>query len=149
MDFTTFLLRAKLRTYATGGEGNEQNLEDGRREMSYREEDFVYRDQYFGYNPFAGEEIVWENGKTVWAMHYYGLVTDESVAAGDVYRFLQRAMQHIGAERPFRGPDEYREGDFLYQDASEGNVSQFSGEETIFFQNKQVYLLVYHGGMVG
>ena len=148
MDLVTFLLKAKFKTYATGGEGNERDLEDGTREMSYREGDFVYRDRYFGFNPFIGEEVVWEKGKTIWAMNYYGLITDESVAASDVYRFLQKAMQNITAERPFRGPDEYHEGDFLYQDSSEGNVGQFSGEETIFFQNKQVYLLVYHGGKV-
>lgn len=149
MEFMTFLLKAKLKTYAAGGEGNEQNLEDGTREMSYRDGNFFYRDRYFGFDPFIGEEVIWENGKVVWAMNYYGMVTDESVSAGDVYHFLQKAMQHVSAERPFRGPDEYEEGDFLYKDASEGNLSQFSGEETIFFQNKQVYLLMYHGGKVG
>ena len=148
-DLTSFLLKAKLKTYATGGEGNERNLDDGTREMSYREGNFFYRDRYFGFNPFIGQEVVWENDKVVWAMNYYGMVTDESVSAGDVYHFLQKAMQHVGAERPFRGPDEYKDGDFLYKDASEGNLSQFSGEETIFFQNKQVYLLTYRGGKVG
>jgi hypothetical protein len=147
-EFVPFLLRAKAKTYATSGEGNEQSLDDGTREMSYREENFFYRDRYFGFNPFIGEEVVWENGKAVWAMNYYGMVTDESVPAGDVYHFLQKAMQRVGAERPFRGPDEYKEGEFLYRDASEGDVSQFSGEEAIFFQKKQVYLLRYHGGKV-
>lgn len=148
-DFVSFLLRAKLKTYATGGEGNEQNLDDGTRELSYREGSFFYRDRYFGFNPFIGEEIVWEEGKVIWAMNYYGMVTDETVAAADIYHFLQKAMQHIGAERPFRGPEEYKEGDFIYKDTSEGDVNQFEGEETIFFQNKQVYLLMYHGGNVG
>ncbi|HSL28845.1 MAG TPA: DUF5680 domain-containing protein [Anaerolineales bacterium] len=148
MDFVSFLLKAKLKTYSSGGEGNERSLEDGTREMSYQEGHFHYRDRHFGFNPFVGEEVVWENGKVIWAMNYYGMVTDESVSPGDVYRFLQKAMQNITAERPFRGPHEYREGDYLYQDSSEGDVSQFSGEETIFFQHKQVYLLTYHGGKV-
>jgi hypothetical protein len=149
MEFVTFLLKAKLKTYSTGGEGSERNLDDGTREMSYREGNFFYRDRYSGFNPFIGQEVVWENDKVVWAMNYYGMVMDESVSAGDVYQFLQKAMQRVGAERPFRGPDEYAEGDYLYKDSSEGNLSQFSGEETIFFQNKQVYLLTYHGGKVG
>ena len=148
MEFVTFLLKAKLRTYATGGEGNERNLEDGTREMSYREGDFFYRDHYFGFNPFIGEEVVWEKDKAIWAMNYYGIVTDESISAGDVYHFLQKAMQQITTERPFRGPNEYREGEFLYQDKSDGNVDQFSGEEKIFFQDRQVYFLKYHGGKV-
>ena len=105
-EFVSFLLRAKQKTYATGGEGNEQNLDDGTREMSYREGNFFYRDRYFGFNPFIGEEVVWENDKVVWAMNYYGMVTDEAVSEGDIYRFLQKAMQRVGADRPFRGPDE-------------------------------------------
>ena len=53
------------------------------------------------------------------------------------------------AARPFRGPSEYSEGDFLYQDKSEGIVDQFSGEEKIFFRDRQIYFLKYHGGKVG
>lgn len=149
MDFVTFLLKAKLRTYATGGEGNEQNLDDGTHEMSYREGDFSYRDRYFGFNPFVGEEVVWENDKVIWAMNYYGAVTDESIPGKDVYHFLQKAMQCVTAERPFRGPGEYREGDFVYHDQSEGSVDSFSGEEVIHFQGRRVYFLKYHGGKVG
>lgn len=149
MEFVAFLLKAKLKTYATGGEGNERDLEDGAREMSYREGEFFYRDRSFGFTPFVGEEVVWQNDRVVWAMNYYGMVTDESVPAGDIYHFLQKALQQVSAERPFRGPHEFREGDYLYQDTSEGDIAQFSGEETIFFQKTQVYLLTYHGGRVG
>jgi hypothetical protein len=149
MEFMAFLLRAKLKTYATRGEGNERNLDDGTRQMSYREGDFFYRDRYFGFNPFVGEEVVWEKDKVIWAMNYYGGMTDESISAGDVYHFLQKAMQQITAARPFRGPNEYREGEFRYQDQSEGSIDQFSGEEKIFFRDMQVYFLKYHGGKVG
>jgi hypothetical protein len=58
-------------------------------------------------------------------------------------------MQQITSDRPFRGPNEYNEGDFLYQDQSNGNVDQFSGEEKIFFRDRLVYFLKYHGGKVG
>lgn len=44
MEFAAFLLRAKQKTYAASGEGNERNLDDGTREMSYREGNFFYRD---------------------------------------------------------------------------------------------------------
>ena len=148
MEFLGFLLTAKLKTYAIGGEGNERNLEDGTREMSHREGDFFYRDRYFGFNPFIGEEVVWRKGKVIWAMNYYGAVTDESILPGDVYRFLQKAMQQVSADRPFRGPNEYSEGDFRYQDESTGYINQFSGEEKIFFRDRQIYFLKYHGGKV-
>ncbi len=149
MDFVTFLLKAKLRTYATGGEGNERTLEDGTREMSYREGAFFYRDRYFGFDPFIGEEAVWEKDKVIWAMNYYGGVTDKMASGKDIYPFLQKAMQRVTAERPFRGPSEYQEGDFLYQDMSDGNIDQFTGQEVIYFKGKQVYSLKYHGGKVG
>ena len=148
-ELVSFLLRAKLKTYATEDEGNERNFEDGTREMTYAEEDFFYRDRYFGFNPFVGEELVWKTNRVIWAMNYYGAVTDEAVTAADIYHFLQKAMQRIGMDRPFRGPDAYRDGDLLYQDRSEGDVLQFSGEETIFFRDMQVYFLKYHGGKVG
>ena len=89
MEFVSFLLKAKLKTYPTGGEGNERTLDDGTREMAFQEGNFRYRDSHFGFNPFIGEEVVWENDRVIWAMNYYGMVTDESVSAGDVYRFLQ------------------------------------------------------------
>lgn len=149
MDFITFLLKAKLKTYSAGGQADQRDLEDGTRELTYHEEDFFYRDRYFGFNPFVGEEVVWQNGKAIWAMNYYGGVTDETVAGQDVYLFLQKAMRQVSAERPFRGPNEYQEGDFVYRDRSEGSVDSFLGGETIHFQGRQVYFLKYHGGKVG
>jgi hypothetical protein len=117
--------------------------------MFYREGIFFYRDRYFGFNPFIGEEVVWENDRVIWGMNYYGVVTDEAVSAGDMYHFLQKAMQQITIERPFRGPSDYLEGDFRYHDESEGDLNQFSGKEIIFLQNRQVYVLTYQGGRIG
>jgi hypothetical protein len=82
-------------------------------------------------------------------MNYYGVVTDEAISAGDVYRFLQKAMQNVTADRPFRGSGDYREGDFRYHDESEGDLNQFSGKEIIFLQDRQVYVLTYQGGKIG
>ena len=145
---TAFIVRAKAGTYVGDGE-HTSPCRSGSHDLRFTDGEWTYHDSYFGGTDFIGEEVVYFAEQPVWAMNYYGLVMDESVLAGDVYRFLQKAMQHLGAERPFRGPDEYEEGDFVYKDTSEGDLNQFEGEETIFFQKKQVYLLVYHGGKVG
>ena len=50
--FKKFLVKAKINTYATNGEDNEKTLLDGTKELEFKEGDFLYRDRYFGSNPF-------------------------------------------------------------------------------------------------
>lgn len=50
-----FLVKAKINTYASSGEGGERIFPDGSKE--FEEKEFKYRDRYFGFNPFIGEEI--------------------------------------------------------------------------------------------
>lgn len=66
-----FLVKAKISTYASGGEEEEKVYSDGSKVFEFEEKEFKYRDRYFGYNPFIGEEIVWQNKKVVWGMNYY------------------------------------------------------------------------------
>jgi hypothetical protein len=148
MELTQFLIKAKTNTYATGGEGGERILVDGSKELTFEEGGFVYRDRYFGFDPFIGEEVVWQAGEVVWAMNYYGWVVEPIVATGEVYQFLQKAMRQVEADRPFRGPSHYAEGDFEYHDTSQGSIEGFQGTEKILYKGRQVYRLVYHGGLV-
>jgi hypothetical protein len=149
MEMLNFLLESKLHGYASAGERSETKLDDGGKRLTYRSGEFLYKDIYYGNDPFIGEELVFKNGLAIWGMNYYGLVLDSSVPAGEVYRFLQQAMRQVGAERPFRGPDVLQDGDWEYRDASQGTLERFSGEETIFFQRRLVYRLIYHGGRLG
>lgn len=148
MTLREFLVKAKVRGYAMEGERGEAELENGGKELSYREGSFEYRDRYFGFNPFIGEEIVWENGQIIWAMNYYGAVTDASMPSIGVYRFLQQAMRGVKEDRPFRGPELFSEGRFEYRDESEGDVERFTGTERILLAGREVYRLDYHGGAV-
>jgi len=149
MDLLTFLLDAKLHGYASAGERDETQMEDGGKCLRYRMGEYLYQDIYYGSNPFVGEELVFKNGIAVWTMNYYGLVLDPSDSAGEVYRFLQEAMRLVKAERPFRGPETHQNGDWEYQDFSQGDLDCYNGEEKIFFQKRLVYRLHYHGGKVG
>ena len=57
-ELCSFLVRAKIRTYASGREG--VIVKNRSKELIFEEEDFRYRDRYFGSNPFIGEEVVFE-----------------------------------------------------------------------------------------
>ncbi len=148
MRLEQFLVKAKVNAYAGEGEGGAGVLPDGSKELTFEEGEFRYRDRYFGWNPFVGEEVVWEDEQVVWAMNYHGRVIDEVVPAAQVYAFLQHAMNQVKTDRPFRGPGSLKEGELEYRDVSHGTVDQFTGVEKIFYQGREIYRLNYHGGGV-
>ena len=148
MELNNFLVKAKTRTYASVGEGGEENLPDGGKELEYSEGNFLYRDRYYGFNPFIGEEVVFENGEVIWGMNYYGGVLGSQISAIEVYRFLQKAMKLVKEDRPYRGPSNYIEGEFEYVEKSEGSIERVIGSEIILFRGEEVYKLYYHGGKI-
>jgi hypothetical protein len=146
LNLAEFLVKAKAKTYASGI--GAIILSDGSKEHVVEDGNFVYRDRYFGSSFFVGEEVVFENGKVIWSMNYYGGAVGDIVPAGEIYAFLQKAMRQVSAERPFRGPDMFREGSFDYEDRSIGGLEAFTGVEQIYYKGHEVYKLVYHGGKV-
>ncbi len=148
MKLEQFLVKAKVSAYANEGEGGEIILADGCKELTFKEGEFKYRDRYYGWNPFIGEEVVWHDDQIIWAMNYYGLVFDEVVTAGQVYAFLQQAMSQVKEERPFRGPPSLKNNAYEYRDESQGNIERFIGVETILYKGREIYRLNYHGGKV-
>ena len=148
MELPQFLVAAKTGTYASNGEANEQKLPDGSLELTYNAGEFSYRDRYFGFDPFVGQEIVFQNGQPIWSMNYYGRIVDQKFPGAQVYPFLLKALQQVTPERPFRGPSTFAEGRFMYNDESTGTLENFSGVERILFNRHKVYILKYHGGML-
>lgn len=148
MKFKQFLVGAKKNSYTTSGEFGEKRLADSSKELTFAEGEYRYRDRYFGYNPFFGEEVVWRNDKIFWGMNYYGEVTDEEINPDFVYGFLKKALKKVTEEAPFRGPKYFKEEEFEYFDSNEGDVESFRGSEEIKFKGKKIYYLYYHGGLV-
>ncbi len=146
MTLNNFLIHAKINTYATSGEGDENILEDGSKELNFEQDEFRYRDRYFGSNPFIGEEVVWQGDKIVWGMNYYGLVTSDILEPKKVYQFLKIALKKVTPEKPFRGPNNFKSDNFEYTNNCEGDINIFKGEEIIKYKNQIVYKLYYHGG---
>ena len=57
-------------------------------------------------------------------------------------------MRLIKKDRPFRGPDNFVDGDFEYINKSKGAIKNFNGIEIINYKGKKVYELNYFGGFV-
>lgn len=148
MELQDFLVKAKINTYASKGESKEKILKDGSKELIYKNANLMYRDRYFGFNPFIGEEIVFLDNKAIWGMNYYGKILSKNIDPEQLYAFLKKAMLLVKKERPFRGPACFQEGEWDYKDESRGTVNNFEGTEMIFFKKKKVYELKYHGGAI-
>lgn len=144
--FITFLLDAKRATYASAdGEAVVEAVLPGAHQLEYRAGPFLYRDIYFGGEQFIGQETVYHDEQPFWSMCYAGWSIDASIPVGD---FLKEALRHIEADRPFRGPRHYQNGDYVYTNESHGAVDRFWGHEVIAYQGRPIYELRYQGGAI-
>lgn len=166
-----FLVKAKRATYAAGVPGT-AGPRAGAQDMSFEEGDFRYLDSYYGGLQFLGQEAVWHNGLPVWGMNYWGETIDAALAAvsalsgqadlqsGDdsgipefeMSGFLKEALMAVGEEAPFRGPWELRRRfgpcEAAYRCHWTGDISGFTGEETIAVDGRAIFRLFFHGGVV-
>ncbi|HEY8419481.1 MAG TPA: DUF5680 domain-containing protein [Clostridia bacterium] len=138
-----FRLEANLNTYA--GYMNETSpTRFDSRDYEYTNGDFTYHDTYVGGEQFAGEEAIWHKGKAVYAMNYMGRVLDERFS-GD---FLKEALRNADKKTPYRGPEYYKSGEYLYKSKVAGDFGWFQGYEEIYHNDTLVYECFFHGGLV-
>ena len=149
---SAFLVDAKRNTYAAQrGTVPSSRLES--HDFAYERGPFRYLDSYVGEVRFSGEEVVWYEGRPIWSMNYYGrlLGPEPGPGFGD---FLKRALLKVPESKPFRGPDDYGEGDYRFRQVFEGGteslsgVEAFSGREEILYRDVAVYRLWFHGGLL-
>ncbi len=149
-ELSKFLVEAKRNTYAGGKKA--EILSDGSKELIFEKGNFKYRDRYFESdpNPFIGEEIVWENGKAIWGMNYYGRIVSPDIPAKEIYEFLRKALSKVREFAPFRGLPLFVENNLKYINKLEGDITEFRGEESISLLRleKRIYILNYHGGLI-
>lgn len=150
--FAAFLVTAKRQTYATqGDDATVTPFLPGSRQLEYRDGPLLYRDIYFGGAYFVGQETVYYDSSALWAMGYAGGLTKAAVRPAEmrlVYDFLRAALRQVAADRPYRGPNTFRQGEYSYRDESQGEVDDFWGAETITHQDRRVYQLHYSGGLL-
>ena len=146
MDLAEFLVWAKRNTYGSSTT-TPKKRPDGSKEYFLSKQQYIYRDRYFGGNPFIGEEVVFMNKQAIWSMNYYGKATHRN--PDEVFSFLVKVLGQVEEEYPYRGPQEYREDPWNYHVTCEGEINSFWGFEEISYSEEQVYWLKFHGGEIG
>lgn len=138
-----FRLEANVNTYA-----GYQNETDATRldshDFSYSNGAYTYHDTYVGGEQFAGEEAIWYDGTAQYAMNYMGRVMGQQFS-GD---FLKEALRNADVNMPYRGPEYYQSGEYVYKCNVVGDFSWFQGYEEIDWRNQKVYECYFHGGIL-
>lgn len=138
-----FRLEANINTYAAC-----MNETDSTRlnshDFTYSNGPYTYHDTYVGGEQFAGEEVIWYEGGSQYAMNYIGRVLSQNFS-GD---FLKEALRKADKKMPFRGPEYYQSGQYIYKCNVVGDFSWFQGYEEIYCDNEKVYECYFHGGIM-
>ncbi len=137
-----FRLEANVNTYAAFMNEVQSTRLDSH-DFRYQNGDYVYHDTYVGGEQFAGEEAVWKSGKSLYAMNYLGRVLSKEFSGN----FLKDALRHADKKMPYRGPEHYEDGEYIYKCSVNGNFEWFQGYEEIFWREKKVYECYFHGGL--
>lgn len=143
---STYLVKAKIETYASDDETKIRKCEIGCKEINYSKGNFRYRVRYLGEYNFSGEEVAWWNDTIKWSMKYIGFTYSYVNIPKEFPHFLKEALQNVDKNYPFRGPRIYKKNDFEYFNSFEGNLKNFNGIERINYKDKEIYKLYYQGG---
>lgn len=146
-----FLIEAKKQTYANANIEKVQSSRSGSKDYEYKHDNMTYHDTYFGGTNFMGEEVVYIDNETpVWGMNYYGVTLDKSLTEEAVDKALRPALMLVDQDGilPVRGPKEYINGEYKYTFDVDGDLEYFTGTETIYKNEKPVYILKCHGGKI-
>lgn len=136
-----FRLKANVNTYAAFMNEVDSTRLDSH-DFRYEEGEYVYHDTYVGGEQFAGEEAIWKNGHAVYAMNYLGRVLGDNFSGN----FLKEALRAATEEYPYRGPEFYQSGEYIYKSKVTGDFSWFQGYEEIYCNEVKVYECYFHGG---
>ena len=138
-----FRLEANINTYAAC-----MNETDSTRltshDFTYSNGSYTYHDTYVGGEQFAGEEAIWYEDRSQYAMNYIGRVLSQNFS-GD---FLKEALRKADKKMPFRGPEYYQSGQYIYKCNVVGDFTWFQGYEEIYCDNEKVYECYFHVGIM-
>lgn len=151
IDLHNFLIEAKKETYANEKAPIVTSTRRGSRDYEYTKDNWTYHDTYFGGIDFQGQEVVYQQEDTpTWGMIYYGRTLDETLSEEVMDKVLRPALMRVGQDDtiPVRGPKEFENQGYKYTFEVMGDLTNFEGEETIEKENKKIYTLKCHGGMI-
>ncbi len=138
-----FRLEANVNSYAAYMNETDSTRLDSH-DFTYSNGPYTYHDTYVSGEQFAGEEAIWYEGKSQYAMNYMGRVLSQRFS-GD---FLKEALRAADVSMPYRGPKSYQSGQYIYSCNVAGDFKWFQGYEKIYCENEKVYECCFHGGLI-
>lgn len=148
-ELTDFLEEANKNTYANKDAAKSVSTRLKSDDYHFEKDGLIYHDTYFGSRDFIGEEIIYKNGELIWGMNYYGYILSESTDEKELYRFLRQALvQEYSDIIPVRGPSNYQNEDWEYNNSVDGKLDRFAGTEEIYRAGVLVYKCHYNGGFI-
>ena len=139
-----------------GWDGKGEKVESvfpGMKCLYYRHGGWEYRDNYLGYFRAPGFIVVSQNQRLVWTMNYFGRGQTPGYEhlAKPTFDFLKRALMRVTPDMPFRGPREYKEGEWNYSFKNydpKMSVENFFWEEDIIKDKVKVFSQTGGGGTI-
>ncbi len=145
-------LKKLLREFNEKGysDPNAKYIDNGKngKVLSLTIDNYSYEDEFYGGEPYSGNETIWENDVDIFRCVYWGKVI-KGVNFSDIYEFLKLALAK-GADNNLvhRGPSEYVEGNLRYTNSIEGDIEEFRQVEKIYMDGKEVYVAYFFGGRI-
>ena len=147
-----FLIEAKKQTYANGNIEKVSSSREGSNDYHYEKDGMKYHDTFFGGVKFVGEEVVYIDSEVpVWGMNYYGVTVDSSLSEEAMDKALRPALMRVGEDTsvlPLRGPRRFENEGYIYTFKCEGTLESFCGIEEIYKDDKLIFKLQCHGGLI-
>lgn len=142
-----FLIDSNKAGFVKGEEKKWIKETDGSTTIPFEKGKFRSHDNFFGGEPYGGRVVVFYKNKPVWIMVYYGFIV-KGFKADPIYAVLRNALMRMPENAPFRGPKEFKDGEFNYSNAWNGDIEKYLGEEQITQGKKLIYKANYMGGLV-
>lgn len=148
-DLSEFIHKAAAAAYAGGGQPEKNPQRPGFTELVYSDGDLFYRDSYTGFIRSRGMEVVRNKDVPVWSSSYGGgMIGGHEKLAKQTFGFLKKCMLAPKDFESFRGPRNFKDGDWEYKYTQDGNIEEFSGYEEIYYKGELVFFHRVIGGMV-
>jgi hypothetical protein len=139
-----FLYIARANTFAADATSIENPRLLASTQLEFQKASYFYRDVFFSGNKrFMGQEIIYQDSKPVWGMNYIGSQIGKMETS-----FLKEALLKLVKKCRFGQSCGYEKREYKYQDQGRGDLAEFSGQEEIFSEGKNIYKLNYQGGLI-
>lgn len=146
VELKKFLYSAKLATYTSGK--TSKRYANYLKEYKFKQDSLLYRDIYYGSLIDAGFEVVYLEKFPIWSMAYRGGMISCLVDSKICFSFLKKALENTDTNFPVRGPKFFETDNYSYRNLYKGCIFDFVGNEIVLYNNTQIYLKKYIGGVI-